>query len=471
MVMKKSFITIVIVFVLAGALLVSASAASFGHLADDLNALGLFRGTNNGYDLESAPNRGQALVMLIRLYGLEEEALACESGHPFADLTSAQDWLSPYVAFAYENGFTTGTSATTFSPNDLCSAQMYVTFVLRALGYSDAPGGDFTYADAIDFGTEAGIVDAMLADGDFLRDQMVAVSYLALLAAPKGDEYGTLLEKLVSEGAVSVDAAAAFTGKLALLNEFLSLGSELAGETGLAMTIKMAANMGILGSMSMDMDMSMIMADEDIQLAMDMNIEMDMMGMGEKMTIPMTMYLVNGLIYMEYDGDKVKMDAGVGDIEDAVISGEAAGQLAIPPYIFTDVKKEVKGDYTVYTVQILDSFFDAIMDAAMGAISGADLGDMGLGGMDLGGMGLGDMDLTVKTPALSFYTDSSGALKKVVIDMDMTMAIDIGGGVKLPINMKISMEMEITAVGDAVQIELPDDLDTYIDYNDLMPAA
>jgi len=469
--MKKSIFTLVIVFILAGALLIPASAANFTHLADDLNDLGLFRGTNSGYDLDSAPNRGQALVMLIRLYGLEEEALACESGHPFADLTSAQDWLAPYVAFAYENGFTTGTSATTFSPNDLCSAQMYVTFVLRALGFSDAPGGDFTYADALGFGAGIGIADAMLAEGDFLRDQMVAVSYLALMAAPKGNEYATLLEKLVTEGAVNAEAASAFMGKLALLNEFLSLGSELAGETSLAMTIKMAASMGILGSMSMDMDMGMIMAEADVQLAIDMSIEMDMMGMGGKTTIPMTMYLIDGIMYMEYDGDKVKMDAGIGDIEDAVLSADAADQLAIPPYVFTDLKKEVKIDYTVYTVQILDSFFDSIMDAAMGAASGFDLGDMGLGGIAApGGMGLGDMDLTIKAPAFSFYTDSSGALKKVVIDMDMTISMDIGGGVKIPINMKVSMEMEITAVGDAVQIEFPDDLDTYIDINELEPA-
>ena len=35
---------------------------------------------------------------------------------------------------------------------------MYTTFLLRALGYSDAKG-DFTYAKALDFGEQVGLVD------------------------------------------------------------------------------------------------------------------------------------------------------------------------------------------------------------------------------------------------------------------------------------------------------------------------
>lgn len=464
--MKKSFISLVLVFILAGALLISASAASFEHLADDLNALGLFQGTGSGYDLDSAPNRGQALVMLIRLYGLEEEAKVCEAEHPFTDLTGASAWLEPYVAFAYENGFTKGTSDTTFSPTLPCTAQMYVTYVLRALGYSDSEeDGDFTWADALDFGYELGIADSLLAEGDFLRDQMVAVSYLALLAEPKDEEYASLLEKLVADGAVSEAAAAAFISKLELLYEFMSVGSELTGEASMSMIVKVAADMGILGSANIDMDMSYILTGADIQLVIDGNMNMNMMG--NKTSMPIKVYLVDGIMYIDMEGQKIMMDSGLGDIGDTVDIA-AAAQLGLTPYIFSEIKKEVKGDYTVYTAKIADNFFDSIVDAAMGAMSGADLGDIDLGGMGLGGIDPGDMELSIASPEFSYYTDSGGALKKVDMAIKMTMMMDLNG-IKLPITIKISMEMEITAVGDAVEIVLPDDLDTYIDYNDLVP--
>ena len=48
---------------------------------------------------------------------------------------------------------------------------MYTTVLLRALGYSDAADGDFTYADAVDFGTSIGLVDIANCDAsNFLRD-------------------------------------------------------------------------------------------------------------------------------------------------------------------------------------------------------------------------------------------------------------------------------------------------------------
>ena len=42
--------------------------------AQVLNELGLFQGTNNGYELDRAPTRTEAGVMLIRLLGVEKQA-------------------------------------------------------------------------------------------------------------------------------------------------------------------------------------------------------------------------------------------------------------------------------------------------------------------------------------------------------------------------------------------------------------
>ena len=60
--------------VLAGMLTVSALAADFTASAEHLSELGLFRGSEQGYELDRAPTRGEAAAMLVRLLGAEDEA-------------------------------------------------------------------------------------------------------------------------------------------------------------------------------------------------------------------------------------------------------------------------------------------------------------------------------------------------------------------------------------------------------------
>ena len=99
----------------------SGSSPESTKRADNLASLGLFQGTNEGYQLDNTPTRMQGLVMLIRLLGLESEAKACTDESPFTDLT----WGQEYAAYAYANGLTQGTWAMTTapgtSPGTMCS--------------------------------------------------------------------------------------------------------------------------------------------------------------------------------------------------------------------------------------------------------------------------------------------------------------------------------------------------------------
>ena len=79
--------------------------------------------------------------MLIRVLGKESEALNGSWEHPFNDVA---DWADKYVGYAYENGLTNGVSDTQFGTGT-ASSFTYLTFVLRALGYSDVNGADFTW--------------------------------------------------------------------------------------------------------------------------------------------------------------------------------------------------------------------------------------------------------------------------------------------------------------------------------------
>lgn len=121
--------------VLAGMLTASALAADFTASAEHLSELGLFRGSEQGYELDRAPTRGEAAAMLVRLLGAEDEAQAMAYTAPFTDLA---DWQKPYVQYLYEGRLTNGASATAFEPEGECTAQMYAAFLLRALGYTEA---------------------------------------------------------------------------------------------------------------------------------------------------------------------------------------------------------------------------------------------------------------------------------------------------------------------------------------------
>ena len=182
----------------AAMLTASAFAANYTNCADSLHEMGLFQGTQNGYDLDRTPTRAEAAVMLVRLLGKEAEAKALTYTAPFTDL---KGWEKPYVQYLYSNGLANGTNRTTFNPTGKCTAQMYAVFLLRALGYSDT--ADFSYANAIETAREQGIYDTGIINvQNFLRDDAAAASYTVLSVSPKNSE-GTLLDQLVSESAIT----------------------------------------------------------------------------------------------------------------------------------------------------------------------------------------------------------------------------------------------------------------------------
>ncbi len=177
-------------------------------IADALYKMGLFAGTNTGYELERPATRIEILVMLIKLLGENDAATAYKGTHPFKDVPA---WANSYVAYAYSKGYTAGTSATAFSPGSLATGDQYATFVLKALGYDS--NRDFNWSQALSYAQQIGLIspgEAPLLGQPFLRDKMVYLSYYSLYANYKGKD-STLLQRLVSNGKieqVTADAAA-----------------------------------------------------------------------------------------------------------------------------------------------------------------------------------------------------------------------------------------------------------------------
>lgn len=179
-----------------------SASADYNAMASALKTLTLFRGSDTGFgqgfDLERAPTRTEALVMLIRLLGEEAEALACTASHPFRDV---DPWAAPYVAYAYQKGYSNGMSADMFGSSVSASVQMYTEFILRALGYSSTAQADISDAltRAVSCGVITGNERAALESGAFVRADVVYLSYYALEAVLSGEPF-TLYEKLISDG-------------------------------------------------------------------------------------------------------------------------------------------------------------------------------------------------------------------------------------------------------------------------------
>jgi len=165
-------------------------------LAQELKDLGLFRGVSEtDFDLDRAPSRVEALVMLIRVLGKESEVTGDTWKHPFTDVPG---WADNYVGYAYSKGLTNGQSATQFGTGD-ANAAMYLTFVLRALGYSDTNGKDFNWNDPYPLSRETGILTDGVNIEQFWRSDVVLVSHAALSAYINGLQQ-TLAQKLISAG-------------------------------------------------------------------------------------------------------------------------------------------------------------------------------------------------------------------------------------------------------------------------------
>lgn len=208
--MKKWFGCFMLCLLLMFGLTVSAHGADVGETdAQALYELGLFRGVGTLEDgspdfaLENALTRQEAVAMLVRLLGEEQTALSGSWELPFSDVA---EWAKPYVGYAYENGLTKGISNTAFGGAQTVTATQYLTFALRALGYTS--GTDFPWNAAWELADTLGVTHGEYRaenNDDFLRGDAAFVSRSALQTDCKA-ESGTLLDTLVTKGAVSEEA-------------------------------------------------------------------------------------------------------------------------------------------------------------------------------------------------------------------------------------------------------------------------
>ena len=149
------------------------------------------KGITSGTDAEHfSPNqpctRAQIVTFLWRAAGSPEP----KNVSSFADV-SASSYYAKAVAWAVENGITTGTTESTFSPNKTCTRAQSVTFLFRAIGKLVDSKAEFNdvltdsyYANAVAWAVESGVTNGIGnglfgPDNSCIRAQIVTFLYRA----------------------------------------------------------------------------------------------------------------------------------------------------------------------------------------------------------------------------------------------------------------------------------------------------
>jgi len=176
---------LVIVFVLAtlmsGLKTFGEQSILYSEEAQKLYQMGLFKGTDKGFELEKKATRAEAAVMLVRVLGKEEEALKISGvSIPFTDVPK---WAKQHITYLYKNGLTQGVSASLYGSTKQITGNEYTTMLLRSLGFKDSKA-DFNWNQAIEFSKNISLITpeeykvfSVLGKQNILRDHMVKLSY------------------------------------------------------------------------------------------------------------------------------------------------------------------------------------------------------------------------------------------------------------------------------------------------------
>ena len=161
---------------------------------------------------------------------LLDSSAGSEPATAFTDV-KADAYYADAVEWAVDKGITSGTSATTFSPDTTCTTAQILTFLWRANGSPAASGGnpfsdvsaDAYYYQAALWASEKGLISGSVFNGDTPCTRAATVTYLWKLAGqpsvgasgftdvPAGSDYAQAVAWAVEEGITSGTSATAFS--------------------------------------------------------------------------------------------------------------------------------------------------------------------------------------------------------------------------------------------------------------------
>ena len=435
-IMKNICKLLLFVLVLASLFASTAFASNYDSAAQEMKALGLFQGTTAGFDLDRAPTRTEAGVMLVRLLGKENEAKTQYSSgtisNPFTDVP---DWAKPYISWLYSKNLAKGVSDTVFGANGQCTAKMYCTFVLRALGYSDSDG-DFTFDEAENLAEYLDIYDVDMVEDTFLRDHAVAISYRALAAGLNGTDT-SLLEKLVTDGAVSQTSASSLLTKVKNYRAYCALYEKSGGISARSTTTNNSVlikntKTSVSNTLSEQSTYKFISTNSDFQMEFTSNFKD-----GSK-TYNSGAWIKDGYYYNKNDSEKTKQEL-TESLMDSLFSG---GSSTLMPALY-DVKSVTVSQIFAGTQYVLTYADD--YDYLSYSNNYWDIG------MDRSKV----MNLSTGKCTLTVTADGTGNISSFRNDFTCTFLYNYGDYIA-PLSLTDTSEEVVNATGSSVYINFPD---------------
>ena len=262
-------------------------------------------------------------------------------------------------------------------------------------------------------------------------------------------KYDNLLDKLVADGAVDSAKAKTYQDKFDLYDEYAQLVEKNAEITNMEANVKMTMDMKMNNVSVMNMDM-------DSKIAAIMNLEqMDKSKFSvvgnTKMTISkiltgtesdtvtdtkMNAYYTDGVYYIDTAGQKIKMPMSFDEIFESLDIKALSKKEPISS--IDTLSKQADGTYNVsYSAGYINSTVNNLF------------AQMGITTDDIQ-MSIDKVDMTI--------TPQNGMIKGMTADMVYTMKVE-GQTVVLD----IKAVYDILKTGSSVGVELPADLNTYVD--------
>ncbi len=217
--------------------------------------------------------------------------------------------------------------------------------------------------------------------------------------------------------------------------------------------------------LNMKLDMDMVVGEEKMtinsnsaiklenpesNLKMDMKMDMNLSGIADAGAAPeqitIQAYYSDGFYYMDMLGMKVKQAMDLEAI--SAQTENLAGMEPLPEEILKDIKLEQSGDYQTLT---FTGNGEALTEYIMGY-----MGQM----KDF--VNIGDSQgITIKEVSGVLYVNKEGYIDRQ--EMNISMNVTVEGE---SVDMDMKMDMIYNQPGKQVTVELPDDLDQYVE----MPA-
>jgi len=235
--LKKLLAVIVAICVLA-TFTVPAFAADISEEAQICEDLGLLKGdTSAGVDevyLAKETQRLQAAIIYLRLFGLEDEALAYDGEENFSDAEEMK-WPEGRNILAYlhdhpELGWVG--DAGKFDPYGLATPKMIYKVLLTALGYVEDV--DFTWDETLEFAEEKGL--SLIADVETVTNDDLAVALVEALKVNIKDGSKTFAAKLIEDGLIDKAKAVEY----GLYSDVLSATAAQTGAKAITVTFNRA---------------------------------------------------------------------------------------------------------------------------------------------------------------------------------------------------------------------------------------